>query len=222
MARNESAQAGGDLTQRQLLQSIVEVARGVFSAAAASVFLLDHDSGDLVFEAVAGEGERQLVGRRFPADTGIAGWVARCGQPLLVDDVSGSPMFARDAAESTGYLPSSIMAAPLVRGGECVGVLEVLDRGSRRRGELADVELLGMLATELALALDILLRLRQAREQAAGLGSGEGFAGMQVLERLAQRLPAAGEPVAAMVAQLLAMADQLLAGDTSAGARASA
>src|SRR6266545_4564782 len=125
--------AGADIAQRRLLQSIVEVACRVFSAAAASVFLVDRKSGDLVFEAVAGEGEDTLVGKHFPAGTGIAGWVAMFGQALLVDDVTENEQFARDAAESTGYVPSSIMAAPLIKDGECIGVVEVLDRGSRKR-----------------------------------------------------------------------------------------
>ena len=94
----------------------------------------------------AGEGEEHLVGTGFPSDTGIAGWVAMSCQPLLVDDVSASPQFARSSAESTGYVPK---AAPLITDGECIGVLEVLDRGSRDRGELGDVDLLGLLATEL-------------------------------------------------------------------------
>ena len=61
-----SSACGRDLTQRRLLQSIVEVARAVFGAAAASVFLVDQDSGDLVFEAVCGEGEDHLVGNPLP------------------------------------------------------------------------------------------------------------------------------------------------------------
>ena len=72
--------------------------------------------------------------RRFPSTTGLAGWVVMSGQPLLVDDVSESPQFARDAAESTGYVPTSIMAAPLISNGECIGVLSVLDRGTRPTG----------------------------------------------------------------------------------------
>src|ERR1051326_995416 len=121
MNNSYQAQTGSqdaDLAQRRLLQSIVEVARGVFGAAAASVFIMDPASGDLVFEAVAGEGEGHLVGSRFPGGTGIAGWVAACGQPLLVDDVSGSALFAQGAAASTGYVPQSIMAAPLITSGE--------------------------------------------------------------------------------------------------------
>src|SRR5215469_16506832 len=204
-------QRGSDVVERVLLQSVAEVARSVFGAAAASVFMLDPDTGELVFEAVSGEGEDELVGTRFPSGTGIAGWVASCGQPLLVDDVADAPQFARDAAESTGYVPSSIMAAPLIRNGECVGVLEVLDRGTRPRGDLSDVDLIGMLAAEVALALDLLVRLRwlaAEREPAASEASGD----LAVLRRIADRLPSAAEPVASTVRRLLATADDLLAG----------
>jgi len=204
-----------DITERTLLQSIVEVAKSVFGAAAASVFLVDDETGDLVFEAVAGEGEDQLVGTRFPGGTGLAGWVVMSGQALLVDDVAQSPQFARDAAESTGYVPHSIMAAPLISNGDCIGVLEVLDRGSRPRGDLTDVDLIGMLATEVALGLELLVRLRRltGELQPATAVSG-GDAGM--IRRIVARLPAATEPVASTVSRLLATADDLLAGDGAA------
>jgi GAF domain-containing protein len=187
-----------DTEQRRLLQSIVEVARNVFGAAAASVFLLDRGSGDLIFEAVAGEGENWLPGTRFPGDTGIAGWAAISGQPMIVDDVSESPHFARNAAESTGYVPSSIMAAPLIHDGECVGVLEVLDRDSRERCDLSDLDSLGLLATEMGAALELLVRARVIN-------------GDPLLQRLADKLPEAPGPVAATVTKLLVMADELLA-----------
>jgi GAF domain-containing protein len=209
----QSGQNGSDISERGLLQSVVEVARSVFGAAAASVFLLDTATGDLVFEAVSGEGEEHLVGTRFPSGTGIAGWVATCGQPLLVDDVAGTDQFARDAAEATGYMPTSIMAAPLIRNGECIGVLEVLDRGSRPREDLGDVDLLGLLATEMAMGLELLTRLRwmQADEiQVPGTGAR---ADVSLLRRVAERLPSADEAVARAVTRLLATADDLLAND---------
>jgi GAF domain-containing protein len=213
-ASNSPGHADGysDITERGLLQSIVEVARSVFSAAAASVFLLDEDTDELVFEAVAGEGADSLVGKRFPSDTGIAGWVVMSGQPLLVDDVGENLQFARDAAESTGYMPTSIMAAPLIRNGECIGVLSVLDRGTRPRGDLSDVDLIGMLATEVALGLDLLVRLRwRTGEQ----GSGRHDDDLTVLRRVAERLPTASGPVASTVSRLLATADDLLAAEAA-------
>ena len=219
-----AASNGRDLSQRRLLQSIVEVARSVFCAAAASVFLVDQDTDELVFEAVCGEGEDHLVGSRFPNDTGIAGWVLASGQPLLVDDVTQSPQFAPDAAKSTGYVPRSIMAAPLISDGECLGVLEVLDRGDRQRGELGDVDLLGLLAAELGMAVELLSRAGKAN--GSGNGSGQHVNGqldvpqldMPLLRRVAERLPAAPEPVASTVMSLLTMADELLSRDVPATA----
>jgi GAF domain-containing protein len=204
-----------DITERSLLQSIVEVARSVFGAAAASVFLLDEDTGELVFEAVAGEGEDLLVGTRFPSGTGLAGWVVMSGQALLVDDVTQNPQFARDAAESTGYVPHSILAAPLIRNGDCIGVLEVLDRGSRPRDELSDVDLIGMLATEVALGLELVVKLRLLTGVLQPTGASSG-GDLGTLRRIAARLPAAAEPVASTVSRLLATADDLLAGDSAA------
>lgn len=207
-----SAKAGPDISERGLLQSVVEVARIVFGAAAASVFLLDDATGDLVFEAVSGEGEEQLVGSRFASGTGIAGWVAMCGQPLLVDDVTEAPHFAWDAAEATGYVPRSIMAAPLIRNGECLGVLEVLDRGSRPRGDLGDVDLLGLLATEMTMGLEVLIRLRSINaDEIVGPEIGNRM-DPSLLRRLAERFPAADASVAKAVTRLLAAADELLAG----------
>jgi GAF domain-containing protein len=217
---SDTGKPGVDIAQRQLFQSIVEVALRVFGAAAASVFVIDRAKGTLVFEAVAGEGEDSLVGTSFPGDTGIAGWVAMSCQPVLVDDVSQSPQFARTSAEATGYIPKSIMAAPLIADGECIGVLEVLDRGSRDHGELSDMDLLGLLATELSAAVELLVRLRWASAYPQGSGHppgsgyqpGSGDPRVDLLCRVAQRLPGAPEAIATAVTQLLATADQLLAG----------
>ncbi len=206
-----------DITQRRVLQSIVEVARSIFGAAAASVFLLERETGDLVFEAVAGEGEALLPGTRFPSGTGIVGWTAQCGQPLVVDDVSDTPLFSREAAESTGYVPHSIMAAPLFHGGDCIGVLEVLDRDSRQRFDFHDLDSLGMLATEIAAVLELLARVRPTRDDEAQ----DALLDMPLLRRVAERLPAATGQVRATVAKLLVMADELLAnGHSDVGADA--
>ncbi|SEL14966.1 GAF domain-containing protein [Streptacidiphilus jiangxiensis] len=149
-------------TERRLLRSVVQVARHAFGAAAASVFLVDPDTRELVFEAVAGEGDDKLVGTRFPAGTGIAGWVASSGQSMLVDDLRESRQFDTKAAQSTGYVPDSIMAAPLFSGDACIGVLEVLDRGAEMPArEMADVALLDLLADQAAIGLELLTRLRE-------------------------------------------------------------
>ena len=153
----------GDELHRALLQSLVETARANFKAKASSIFLLDEEADELVFEAVAGEGSDTLVGRRLPSSTGIAGWVLTSRQPIVVDDVTADPRFAQDAAESTGYVPKGLMAAPLLHEERALGVLSVLDRPKTEKFTLAEMELLGYFANQAAVALELLLAARRAQ-----------------------------------------------------------
>ena len=159
---------------RALLRSIVETARAIFGARASSVFLLDEAADELVFEATAGDGP-DLVGTRFPSSTGIAGWVLVTRQPLVVEDVQGDPRFAREAAESTGYVPRGLMAVPLVHEERTLGVLSVLDRPKQSKFSLAEMELLGQFGAQAALALEVLLRGRRARSALDGAGEDLGL-----------------------------------------------
>jgi GAF domain-containing protein len=159
-----------DEQYRSLLRSIVEVARAIFGAKASSIFLLDEETDELVFEAVAGEGSDVLVGRRLPSSTGIAGWVLVTRQPLVLEDVGGDPRFARDVAEGTGYVPNGLMAVPLLHDEEALGVLQVLDRPQRARFSLTEMDLLGQFGNQAAVALSL---LRNARRAKAVLDGGE-------------------------------------------------
>ncbi|TML53059.1 MAG: GAF domain-containing protein [Actinobacteria bacterium] len=176
---------GADESYRALLQSIVEVARAIFGARASSVFLHDTETDELVFEAVAGEGSDELVGRRIPSSTGIAGWVLVTRQPLVLEDVSKDPRFARDAAESTGYVPKALMSVPLLHEERALGVLQVLDRPMRAGFTLQEMDLLGLFGNQAAIALDLLQRARQAQAVLAEDG-GEAMAVARVVSHLAK------------------------------------
>src|SRR5213592_3181538 len=159
---------GSEETFRELLQSVVEVARAIFGAQASSIFLLDEENDELVFEAIAGPGADTLIGQRFPSSTGIAGWVLVTRQPLVIEDVTEDPRFAKGFAEGTGYVPQGLMAVPLLHDERALGVLEVLDRQSRFT--LEEMELLGLFASQAAIALDLLQRARESEAALAGNG----------------------------------------------------
>jgi GAF domain-containing protein len=179
---------GSEDSYRALLQSIVEVARAIFGARASSVFLFDEPTDELVFEAVAGEGAEDLVGQRFPSSTGIAGWVLVTRQPLVVEELENDPRFAREAAESTGFVPKGIMAVPLLYEDRALGVLEVLDRPANAAFSLAEMELLGLFANEAAIALDLLQKTRAARAVLESEG-GEAEAVARFVSLLADAEP---------------------------------
>jgi GAF domain-containing protein len=194
---------GSEESFRELLGAIVEVARSIFQAKASSVLLIDEATNELVFEAVAGEGEEKLLGTRLPAGTGVAGWVAETRQPLVIEDVQSDPRFARDTAEATGYVPKGLMAAPLLHDEEALGVLSVLDR--QARFTLQEMELLGLFATQAAIALDLLRRARRAQAVLAGEEGGVGQ-----LARLARTLEGLSEEKRPAAGELLAALDEVL------------
>jgi GAF domain-containing protein len=192
---------GAEQQFRVLLQSVVDVARAIFKAKASSIFLLDEETDELVFEAVAGEGSDSLIGRRFPSSTGIAGFVLVSRQPLVIEDVLSDPRFSRETAESTGFVPKGLMAAPLLHEERALGVLEVLDRPKEARFSLAEMELLGLFANQAAVALDLLQRARRA--QAALAGEGDLGVVARVAAALEERREeGAEEPALRLLAEL--------------------
>jgi GAF domain-containing protein len=165
-----SALADG-AAQRRLLQSIVELARAMFGARACSIMSHDAAMRELVFEAVSGEGADTLVGRRLPATTGLAGWSLASEEPISVADVSRDPRFARDVAESTGFVPSAMTVFPLLGQGRALGVLSLLDQSASPSVGIAEMRVLGTLADHAATILQLVLdaRTRPADESSDAL-----------------------------------------------------
>ena len=195
---------GAEDAYRSLLTATVEVARAIFRAKASSVLLLDEETDELVFEAVAGSGSGELIGKRFPSSTGVAGWVLVTRQPLVLEDVTADTRFSQEAAESTGFVPKGLMAVPLLVEERVLGVLEVLDRPSDSRFTLAEMDLLGLFANQAAVALDLLQRARRARAALAGEGE------LGALARIAATLEGADEERRAAGLELLAALERLL------------
>lgn len=178
-----SIEAGGRAvlpnSNNALLQSIVEAAARIFQAAAASILLVNEREQVLVFKVATGAANRDLVGMKFPLDKGIAGYVVMTGQPLTISDVRQDARFNQDFAKNTGYVPNSILAAPLIAGDRVIGVMEVLDKISAASFGLQDMEILTMFANQAALAIDQSQKI-QSINQALVVG----------LKRLVQEDPA--------------------------------
>jgi GAF domain-containing protein len=171
---------------------VVDVARAFFGAQASSLFLLDDERNELVFQSVSGQGEDFLVGRRFPAHSGIAGWVVATGEAMVVDDLESDGTFDRTLAESTRYVPNSLMAVPLVHHDRILGVLEVLDPVPQSRSSLNELDLRALFARQAATAMRIVVdRGRLAAPEPALDGSGR-TAARELMESLQRML---GSPV---------------------------
>jgi GAF domain-containing protein len=203
-----SLEAGGRAVlvhrSRDLLQSIVDAAAQIFGAAAASIALIDAVQQRIVFQVAYGAGKENVIGLSIPLDHGIAGYVVMTGQPISVSDVRRDPRFNQDFASSTGYVPQSILATPLLVDDRVIGVMEVLDKIDAASFGMQDMDLLGVFARQAAIAI------HQAQQyDHLGMALVDGLRRLAVEDGsndLAQTLAAAAvEPLAP---DLLQIADQ--------------
>jgi len=142
-------------TDQELLESVVEAAASMLNAKAASIALVDEPAGELEFKVSYDQtGGHSVIGMRFPINQGIAGHVAMTGQPMAVSSVQEDARFNQDFAESTGYVPSAILAVPLLLREKVIGVMEVLDKNNAHSFSLQDIDLLTIFARQAAIAID--------------------------------------------------------------------
>ena len=138
-----------------LLKSIVDAAAKIFGAAAASLLLANEQEEVLEFKITTGEADHDLVGTKFPMDKGIAGYVFMTGQPIATSNVKEDKRFNQDFAKSTGYVPNSILASPLISSDDrVIGVMEVLDKIEASSFDLKDMELMGLFAQQASMAIE--------------------------------------------------------------------
>ncbi len=136
-----------------LIPSLAAI-RTLFGAGACSCALVDESGTSLTFVAADGRGAAEITGVTISVSHGIAGWAVMSGQPLTVRDVAADERFARDIAEATSYVPTSVMVAPLyTREGEVLGVVEVLDAQVDAASDWT-LAVLGTLGSQLAALIE--------------------------------------------------------------------
>ncbi len=152
-----------DLLDR-LLDLIIEITE----SEAGTLYLYDPATDELIFKVVKGSPAGQaLLGRRLPADSGIAGYALQQQQPIFVPDVTSDPRWNRSLGEMGALHLRTMFCVPLLLRGEPVGVVQVFNlppEAIDEQDELALVELLtSRLVTEVEKAR--LLAETQQRER---------------------------------------------------------
>jgi GAF domain-containing protein len=142
------------LEHERLLELIVDAAADVIGARAASLFLIDDASQELVFEVALGPKASSVSGLRVPLGEGIAGLVALSGQPMAVSEAEHDARVAEEIGAQIGYVPTSILCVPLFNGERVIGVVELLDKEGDVPFTPSDMQTLGYFANIAAVAIE--------------------------------------------------------------------
>jgi HD-GYP domain-containing protein (c-di-GMP phosphodiesterase class II) len=146
-----SKQFGAERNVDKLLDHIVSEAGRIIEADRCSLYILDEERCELWTKIAHGLDVDTI---RVPLGKGIAGSCAEAGQPILIADAYADPRFNSAFDKTTGYRTSSILAVPMLDlEGNCVGVLQALNKRDGGRFTHEDQEILMALGGQAAVAL---------------------------------------------------------------------
>jgi len=136
-----------------VLQTIMEKMAAYFQPDTWSLLMVDEEKQELYFAIAVGDAAEALKGVRLKVGEGIAGWVARHGEPLIVPDVMSDPRFAKRVDEMTKWETESIICIPLQSKQRVLGVIQLINVDMKGFGD-QEIELLHTLADYAAIAID--------------------------------------------------------------------
>jgi HD-GYP domain-containing protein (c-di-GMP phosphodiesterase class II) len=163
-----AALINSSLDPDDIRQTAVGLATTCVGADAASLFLLDPETGELYFEAVTGEKGQGLKQTRLQPGQGIAGWVARKGGPLLIDDVRSDKRFHHGIDEITGYETRSMIVVPVSSKERMLGVFQAINK---LEGFFTqdDLDMLETIAHQVGIAIENAILFQEQKDTFLGV-----------------------------------------------------
>lgn len=110
-----------------ILQTIMAKVAEYFKPDTWSLLMVDESAEELYFAIAVGDAAEALKSVRLRVGEGIAGWVAKHGEPLVVPDVYNDARFAKRIDEMTKWQTHSIICIPLSAKNRVLGVIQLIN-----------------------------------------------------------------------------------------------
>src|SRR5437762_4420601 len=110
-----------------ILKTIMEKMAEYFRPDTWSLLMVDEEKDELYFAIAVGTASETLKNVRLKVGEGIAGWVAKHGERLIVPDVYTDPRFAKRIDEMTKWETRSIICVPLRSKLRVLGVIQLVN-----------------------------------------------------------------------------------------------
>ena len=166
----------GDL--HELLTTIMTIVTDELLCEEGSVIFFDEENNQFEFFTAVGATAMDLAKIRFPADKGIAGKALKERTSLVVNDTQNCLDFYPAIDLLHDFRTESILAVPILSGGEAVGVIEAINKLDHKDFGREDEQILAAIADEVALAVknaklfdyvvDSYCKIRQGQQSCKG------------------------------------------------------
>lgn len=157
--------AASTFDAHNLLDRAMDLVTEIAPSEAGSLLLLSANRAYLKFSVVKGGATLKLEGTELPVGQGIAGWVAKTGIPLIVNDVEHEPKWKREIADKIGYQTRNILCAPLKNRSEVIGVIELVNKLRGEEYNDDDLEIIELLGGHLSTLIENNRLYSEAREK---------------------------------------------------------
>jgi len=143
------------LEQEALLHNILDNAVKILNCEAGTLFMMDDQTGDLIFRVTIGPVAGNLLGQRLPAGTGIVGRAVQTRAPVIENDAVHSVARSNVITDKqTGYTSRSLLAVPMQIKDRVLGVIEVINRQDGLPFVRDDQNILTAFAGQAAVAIE--------------------------------------------------------------------
>lgn len=150
--------------ERSKLDAILMQVMESTASEGASLLVIEDDGASLFFKHAVGTGAASIVDMVVPLDeASVAGWVLESGECTIVHDAVSDPFHNKETDKMLAFATRSLIAAPVMFGGDALGVVETVNR---RRGRYGDDDLLRLqvAAAQIAVVLHEARAARAARD----------------------------------------------------------
>lgn len=159
MARYErlmeiSRQLTSTLDLNALLDQIIQAAIELTESQAASILLVDPETGELRFEAASDISSGTRDALIVPKEGSVAGWVVTHGEYVLVPDAPNDPRWFQEVEKSVKTKTRNMLAVPMRAHTRIIGALEALNKRNDAPFTTDDINTLTTLAAQAAIAIE--------------------------------------------------------------------
>jgi len=153
-----------------LLPIVTDRIRNVLGAEVCNLWLVDADENELYLGHQGGEDPTVDDETRVTLDEGTLGTVAQSGEAQRIENAADDEDLAARRSEDGAFAVKSWMAAPLLKGEEVIGVLEILNKADGSLFQEDELYFLRSLSEQAAIALNN-ANLLEAERKMHGLGA---------------------------------------------------
>ena len=142
------------LDLQKILQTVMEKISELLQPDTWSLLMVDEKAQELYFEIAIGHGAERLKDVRLKLGEGVAGWVAKHGESVLVEDVRSDIRFSSRIDEFTQLNTHSVLCVPIKGREQVLGVIELVNCLGKQSFAEEHIPILGSLTDYAATALE--------------------------------------------------------------------